>query len=393
MDTFEPHYITNVAQLEEFCESLKSDAFIAIDTEFIRERTYYPHLCLIQIAGEHAIGVIDPIATNIDLSPLYTVLNNSKIKKVFHSARQDLEIFYHLMGDLPRNIYDTQIAAMVCGFGESVGYETLVSHLVNKKLDKSLSISNWAHRPLTKKQIAYAVGDVVYLREIYLQLSGKIEQKNRRSWIEEELSELLVLENYQPNLERQLSRLKIRSSDPRILARAFEILKLRETIAESEDRPRPVILRDELIVDLAHQNPKGERELKKIRGLADRLQKYELGQRILKALASAEVLLEEDYPKITKKPSKSTTNPMILEALKLLLKYVAKENEVADRIIASQGEIERLITQKEKDTSHLLKGWRYELFGKHALKFLNGELHIACENNKVILTPVSNPDA
>jgi ribonuclease D len=387
MDQIEPHYITTVAELEKFCDAIKDDAFIAIDTEFIRERTYYPQLCLIQIAGEQAIGVIDPIGTDIDLTPLYGILNNSKIKKVFHSARQDLEIFYHLMQDLPRNIYDTQIAAMVCGFGESVGYETLVNHLVNKKLDKSLSISNWAHRPLTKKQIVYAVGDVVYLREIYQQLSAKIEQKNRRSWIEEDLSELLVIENYQPNLERQLARLKLRSNDSRILARAFELIRLRETIAESEDRPRPVILRDELIVDLSHQNPKSLGDLKKIRGLADRLQKYDLGQRILKALSAAEATPEEQQPKLPKKPSKPTTNPMVLEALKLLLKYVAKENEVADRIIASQTELERLVVQKEKDGSHLLKGWRHEIFGQHALKFLDGELYIACENNQVTLIP------
>lgn len=385
MSKNEPHYIETTPELEKFCKSLEGDSFITIDTEFIRERTYYPQLCLIQVAGENEIGVIDPLPHALDMTPLLTILKDPSIKKVFHSARQDLEIFYLLMKELPQNIYDTQIAAMVCGFGESVGYETLVKHLVKKSLDKSLSISNWAHRPLTKKQIAYAIGDVVYLRDIYQMLSSKIDEKNRQSWIEEELAELLIEENYQPNLERQFGRLKIKTSQPDVLARAFELIKLRESIAAEKDKPRPAILRDELIVDLAYQNPTSEKQLKKIRGLAERLQRFDLGSRILKALSGAEDVLEGSYPKPAKKP-KSSANPLVLEALKMLLKYVANENEVADRIIATSSDLERLILQKENDTSHLLKGWRYELFGQQALQFLKGELHITCEENAVVLT-------
>jgi ribonuclease D len=385
----EPHYIRNTAELEDFCKSLASDAFITIDTEFIRERTYYPQLCLIQVAGENAIGVIDPLPSSFDMTPLFTLLQNPNIKKVFHSARQDLEIFYLMMKQLPQNIYDTQIAAMVCGFGESVGYETLVRHLVKKSLDKSLSISNWAHRPLTRKQINYAVGDVVYLREIFQMLAAKIKEKHRQSWIEEELAELLVEENYQPNLDRQFGRLKLKTSQPEVLARAFELIKLRESVAAAEDKPRPTILRDELIIDLAHQNPTTQNQLKKIRGLGDRLQRYDLGAKIIKAASQVDAASMEQYPKLPKKLTKPLANPMVLESLKLLLRYVAKEHEVADRIIATPSDLEHLILQRENDRNHLLKGWRYELFGHIALQFLRGELHIACKQNKVVLIPVS----
>lgn len=389
MANSEPQYITNTAELEDLCKILENDTFITIDTEFIRERTYYPQVCLIQVAGENTIGVIDPLPNGFDMAPLFAILKNPKIKKVFHSARQDLEIFYLMMKQLPNNIYDTQIAAMVCGFGESVAYETLVRTLVNKSLDKSLSLSNWAHRPLTKKQITYAIGDVVYLRDIYQKLSAKIEQKQRQSWIEEELAELLMEENYQPNLERQFGRLKLKTNQSDVVARAFELIKLRESVASTEDRPRPAILRDELIIDLAHQNPANEKQLKKIRGLGDRLHRYDLGTKILKALSQADECSDEQLPKIPKKQAKPLTNPMVLEALKMLLKLVAKEQGVADRIIATSSDLERLIIQKETDQSHLLKGWRYELFGHLALQFLNGELHIACKENTVKLTPIA----
>lgn len=386
----EPLYITSVSELTDFCQLLMHEEFIAIDTEFIRERTYYPQLCLIQIAGAQTVGVIDPLVADMDLSPLFTLLDNQAVKKVFHSARQDLEIFYHLMKKLPNSIYDTQIAAMVCGFGESVGYETLVDHLLQKKLDKSLRISNWAQRPLSKKQIIYAVGDVVYLREVYLKLNQQIERQNRQSWIEEEHAEMLSEEIYQPNFERQLAKLRLRSNNSHVLARAFELVKLRETIAEKEDKPRLKILRDEFIVELAHQNPQTAEDLSKIRTFSERPYKPNLQEKILDALRLADSLPEDQCPRLLKKPSKGPANSMVLEILKLLLKYVAKEQGVAERIIASSGELERLITLKEKDDSHLLKGWRNDLFGHLALKLLQGELHLTCQKNKMILTGVEN---
>jgi ribonuclease D len=382
-----PLYITTTSDLAAFCRSLKqSNSFVAIDTEFIRERTYYPHLCLIQVAGKEETAVIDCLEKEVDLSPLLDLLYDPTLYKVLHSAGQYLEIFYFLMGKLPQNIYDTQVAAMVCGFGESVGYETLVSQLLKESLDKSLRVSNWAHRPLSDKQIAYAVGDVVYLRDVYEKLSQSIEQQNRQSWIEEEMEELLNEEIYQPNLERLLHRLGLKSRHPHVWARAYHLLKLREQLAQESDKPRPSILRDDVIIDLAYQNPLTQEDIQKVRGLFDKPAHYRLPEQTLKAMSDANALPEDQCPKLPKAPNKTKAHPMVVEALKVLLKHVSKEHKVAERLIASATELEELTSTEKRERSHLLKGWRHEIFGKLALQFLQGQCQIACKNNQLIFT-------
>lgn len=377
--------ITTTQDLALFCESISKDDFIALDTEFMRENTYYPILCLIQVAGTEHHGLIDPLAKGMDLSPFIEILKNAQIRKVFHAGRQDLEIFYNLMGTLPHNIYDTQIASMVCGFGDSVGYETLVNEILKKTLDKTSRVSDWSIRPLSQKQLKYALLDVVYLRDLYEHLVTRIEESGRSSWISEELNVLSEEKTYVLDLEKYLSKLSFRKSKPEYLARALAILKVREDFARNKNIPRGWILRDDFIVDMALLNPQTLDDFKGIRGLYDRLMQHKIGPTLLEALKN--VAPEKLDPNLLKNTARieKKVNPDLMEVLKLTLKLVARSSQVSEKLIATNRDLEDIIREGENATTACLKGWRHEIFGQKALALLQGHLTLKVSNNTLVL--------
>lgn len=391
--TTEYDYIQTTKDLEAFCSEahadLLEDDFLTLDTEFIRERTYAPQLCLIQIATHKKAAIVDPLAEGMDLQPLLDLLSNPDILKVLHAGRQDLEIFLALMGELPKNIFDTQIAAMACGFGESAGYETLVKKITQNALDKSARFSNWAQRPLTTKQLDYAIGDVTYLREIYTHLSTRIKKEGREHWISEEIQIALDPKTYEVNPQRLLFKLKLRSSKPSVLARAFYLVKWREAQAETEDKPRQTIMRDELIIELATQNPQSIDDFRKTRGLRDKNLSRKIGDVIINLLKEASALPPEDCPKLPTPTNEVSVNPLAQDMLRLLLRYIAEKEQVAEKILASGKDITTLIRQGEKADIPCLKGWRYDIFGKVALDLMNEKISLSLKEGKLILNKTS----
>ncbi|HSV29168.1 MAG TPA: ribonuclease D, partial [Candidatus Omnitrophota bacterium] len=259
--------IADTASLAEFCQRLASAPYVTVDTEFMREKTYYPQLCLVQIGGPDDAKAIDPLAPGIDLEPLFELLRNPKVLKVFHAARQDVEIFLHMMGSVPAPLFDTQVAAMVCGFGDAVSYENLASQLARARIDKSMRFTDWALRPLTEKQVQYALGDVTHLRVAYEKLVKKLEKNGRIEWLAEEMAELTTPETYRVNPENAWKRLKPRSSSPKFLAVLKELAAWREREAQERDIPRQRIVRDENLMEIAAHHPTSVEELSRTRGL------------------------------------------------------------------------------------------------------------------------------
>lgn len=375
--------ISTTEKLITFCKKIENEDFIAVDTEFIREDTYWPKVCLIQIAGSQDIALIDPLSVEIDLSPLFEIMKNENIIKVFHSAYQDLEIFYFLMKELPKPIFDTQIAAMVCGFGESVGYETLVNSMVKTPLDKSSRYSNWARRPLTDKQLKYAANDVIFLRTIYQKLFERLQNNDRFLWIKEEMEELQNIDSYKVQPEKAWQRLRPRSGEPRFLARLQALGAWRELEAVHKNIPRGRMLRDEILVEIAAHNPNSSEELCQIRGISTKLATGIVGTQIMSVLSSANEIPSEECPTLHAKIGKLGAPSTLIDLLRVLLKIKSQESQVAERLIATTKDLDSLIMLKEEAPIDVLKGWRYEIFGKVALDFLNGKVSIFLEDRKI----------
>lgn len=366
--------ISDTSTLRKFCEELVAEGpgFIALDTEFMREKTYWPKLCLIQVASRKARVLIDPLASKMDLAPFFEILKNPSIVKVFHAARQDMEIFYNAMKSLPTPIFDTQVAAMVCGFGESVGYEALVSNLLKQKLDKSARFTDWSRRPLTEAQKRYALDDVIYLREIYEILLEKIHKNSRDSWIEEEMRTLNSPENYNLDPEEVWRKIKFKKTNPRFLARLQALGSLREKSAQKWDIPRSWVLRDEVVSEIALNPPKSLEKLKQVRGF--KATHPGLASQILEALKKAETLPEKDCPNLKAPAREAKGDPLVGDLLRILLKHQTNLHGVARKLVASSETLDRLAASKEDADLPVLKGWRHEVFGKVALKLLQGSL-------------------
>lgn len=380
--------ISTTESLITFCKKIENENFITVDTEFIREDTYWPKVCLIQIAGEQETALIDPLSSNIDLSPLFKIMKNDNIVKVFHSAYQDLEIFYLLMKDLPKPIFDTQIAAMVCGFGESVGYETLVKSIIKTPLDKSSRYSNWARRPLTEKQLKYAANDVIFLRVIYQKLLERLQKNDRFSWIKEEMEELQNVDSYRLQPEQAWQRLRPRSGEPRFLARLQALSAWRELEAEHKNIPRGRMLRDEVLIEIAAHNPISLEELSQIRGISIKLATGPIGSQIINVLNSANTIPVEECPTLHPKTDKLGASSILIDLLRVLLKIKSQDSHVAEKLIATSKDLDALIILKENAPIHVLKGWRYEIFGKTALDFLNGKISISLKEQKIFMTEI-----
>ena len=372
-------------ELKEACKKLNKAKFITIDTEFIREKTYWSQLCLIQVCSSESEFIIDPLEEDIDLKPFIKILNKKSILKVFHSGRQDIEIFFKISGKIPSPIFDTQIAAMVCGFGDSVGYEKLVDKLLRKKIDKSSRFSNWAKRPLTNKQLNYAIGDVTHLFEIYPLLNDALKEKKRTRWLDEELKILTSENTYNTDPELAYKRLKIRGYDLKTRGVTFQLAKWREERAQNNNLPRGRVIRDDIIYELSSMKPKSINEIMSLRSFSNGLRLKEnvineIQEQILIGLS----LKEENLPKLPEKRKLPHGTNSRVSLLKILLNSISEENEVAQKLIASTQDLEDLIADDSADIK-TLKGWRYDLFGKKALDFKNGKVAITMEENNVIL--------
>lgn len=377
--------ITTNSELQSFCNSLSNVPFITVDTEFLREKTYYAKLCLIQISGPdkdaRAIDVLSE-EEELDLTPVWDLMNNKNILKVFHAARQDLEIIYNLSGKIPAPLYDTQIAAMVCGYGEQAGYEALVTSICKIKVDKSSQFTDWSHRPLSKKQLNYALADVTHLVDIYEHLEDQLTSKNRQSWVAEEVEALTDISLYKIDPYETWRRLKIRSAKPKDLAVLKELSAWRETEAQKRDVPRARILKDETLLDLAFQKPLTDTDLARIRGISADMARGKFGKLILEVVGRGVSIPEKDYPELdAKKPLPPKLAPA-LEMLKMLLKIKSAENDVAAKLIASSSDLEDYV--QNPDEEHPLRnGWRFEIFGKDAAKMLEGKLGLTIHKNKI----------
>ena len=366
--------IIDSESLSLLCGRLSHAPYITVDTEFMREKTYWPQLCLVQLADENEAAAVDVLAEDMNLRPLLDLMANKKVLKVFHAARQDLEIFYRLMGALPAPLFDTQVAAMVCGFGDSAGYETLVRSLTEHTIDKSSRYTDWAQRPLTEKQIDYAVADVTHLREVYSRLAQNLEKNGRSEWLEEELSDLLDNGNYTFSPDAAWRRIKSRAANPRYLAILREIAAWREREAQSRDLPRGRILRDEALVEIAHHAPTTSSGLARIRGLGQKLADGPMGRKLIVAIQAGLDVPESNLPRIKKnKPLPRGIGP-VTDLLKVLLKHKCEEHDVAQKLIATGDDLEKIAAYGDKAEVRALHGWRRDIFGNDALAVRSGNL-------------------
>jgi len=363
--------ITDTKALADFCQRLSSESFITVDTEFMRERTYWPQLCLIQVAGKDEAYAIDPLAPGIDLAPLYALFANTAIMKVFHAARQDLEIFLQLAGVLPTPLFDTQVAAMVCGFGDSIGYEPLAAQLAGARIDKSMRFTDWSLRPLSPKQVTYALADVTHLRVIYEKLVAKLEANNRISWLDDEFAELTTPATYRVEPEDAWRRLKPRSGNAKFLAVLSELAAWREREAQQRDIPRQRILRDEAVMEIAANHPTNAADLARTRGLGKGLAEGKMGVSIMEAVARGMALPEDQAPRLPERVDVPRGLGPVVELLKVLLKMKCDQHDVAQKLIAGSAEIEAIAADDNADVP-ALKGWRRELFGEDALRLKHG---------------------
>ena len=375
--------ISDTRELAAFCERIAKSPFVTVDTEFMRERTYWPKLCVVQLGGAEEAAAIDALADGIDLAPVFELMQNRDLLKVFHAGRQDLEIFYHLTGKLPEPIFDTQIAAMVCGFGDAAGYETLVTKLTRAHLDKASRFTDWSARPLTERQVAYALDDVTYLRKVYEKLGKKLAQNGRAEWLAEEIVTLTSPETYDPNPEEVFRRIKTRSASPRYLAVLREIAAWRELEAQRLDLPRSHVLRDESMVEIAHHMPTTPAELARTRGVGRRLAEGSAGAALLAALARGKALAEKDCPQPIDRPAMPNGLGPVTDLLKVLLKMKAEESGAAQRLVASSDDLDLIAAFGEEADVPALRGWRREVFGKDALKLCRGEIGLAVRGKRL----------
>lgn len=375
--------ITTTGDLDTFIAELEQGPYAAIDTEFMRDQTYWPKLCLVQAAGPEAQGIIDPLTPGIELDPIYRLMANPAVVKVFHAARQDIEIFHHQGGVIPEPFFDTQIAAMVCGFGEAASYETLVRKLAKADIDKSARFTDWSRRPLSKRQLEYAMSDVTHLRQLYEILSGELSKTGRTTWVEEEEATLMSPATYRLDPADAWRRLKPRSGNKRFLAVLAGVAAWREREAQSRDIPRNRVLRDETLLEIAAHPPLDAEHLEHIRGLPNGYAQSRAGKALLAAinesLTAPPPELAPAGPRLRREPS-----PAALDLLKTLLRLRATEFRVAPRLVADIADLERLASGETEGIA-ALHGWRGNVFGHDALALCAGRLAISLDNGEAVI--------
>ncbi len=382
--------ITDTQALSEFCKRLATHPFVTVDTEFLRESTYWPILCLIQVASDDEAALIDPMADGIDLTPFFELMANTSVVKVFHSARQDLEIILKLGNLIPMPLFDSQIAAMVCGYGDSISYDHLVQKICKVQIDKSSRFTDWSRRPLTDKQKSYALADVTHLREIYKSLNKQLNDAERHLWLSDEMTILESRSTYIVEPENAWKRLKMRARKPIELAVTQELAAWRESEAKSRNQPRGRIIKDDAIYEIASQQPDKIEMLGRMRALPKGFDRSKFAPQVIDAVKRAKAIPREKLPTIPKPVRRPEGSSAVVELLKVLLKLVCEEHKVASKIIATVDDLDKIAESDAADVA-ALKGWRRELFGEAALKVKAGKLGFALSpNKKVVLVPIGD---
>jgi ribonuclease D len=379
--------ITDTESLEKLCERLARSDFVAVDTEFMRENTYWPDLCLFQVASREEAAAIDPKAEGIDLAPLLELLvNNDEVLKVFHAGGQDIEIVVNLTGRTPYPMFDTQIAAMALGLGEQVGYSNLVESLLGRNLDKGARFTDWARRPLDKRQIDYAIGDVTHLAELFPKMLERLMKTGRGAWLDQEMERISDPANYLNDPSLAWKKVKVQSRKADVLGRLKALAAWREVEARSKNLPRGRIMKDETLADIAMHPPADQDALGKVRGLSAAWRTNDIGGRMMEALSHAAPLPAPEMPaRDERAPGLGREGALVADLLKLLLKIRARESNVAPRLVARSEELEMLAAGR-RDGLSILEGWRFEEFGRDALDLVEGRLAFAIRNGKLVMT-------
>lgn len=384
-------FITTTDMLAEACSRLAIHPFVTIDTEFLRESTYFPILCVVQMASAEEAVVVDALAPGIDLDPFFRLMADERVLKVFHAGRQDIEIVWHRAGLIPRPVFDTQIAAMVLGYGDSISYDQLVQRITGDHLDKSHRFTDWSRRPLTQAQIAYAISDVTHLRDVYLALSADLDVRGRTEWVREEMEVLTSPDTYRLDPESAWQRLRTRVRKPKELAVLIEVAGWREREARARDVPRGRVLKDEVIGDIAVQAPTTLDKLASLRSLPKGFERSRWGEAILEAVARGLARDLKSLPRIEKARSAANGGAAIVELLKVLLRMTAERHAVAAKVIATIEDLDRIAADDDADVA-ALRGWRRELFGENALALKHGSLALAIERGRVVAVERAEAD-
>jgi ribonuclease D len=382
-----PDLITTTEALKSLCTRLAGEKFVTVDTEFMRERTYWPELCVVQVAGAHEVAVIDAQAPELDLAPLGGLLADQTVMKVFHAARQDIEIFVLRFGDVPRPLFDTQIAAMVAGFGEQVGYDAIVLSLTGSSIDKAHRFSDWSARPLSASQVTYAAADVTHLREVYTKLCLRLEQDGRLDWVAEEMAELANPANYRIDPDTAWERLRPRSGNRRFLGMVRALAAWREREAQRVNIPRQRLLRDEAVLEIAATAPATPDALARARGVGRGFAEGRIGTSLLAAIAEAKAAPEEALPQAPPAREGARPSPALVSLLKVLLVAKSEQHHVAARLVANSEDIDRLASEEAPDIP-ALHGWRREVFGEDASALKQGRIALGVEGKRIRLIPV-----
>ena len=375
--------VTSTDELAAICKRFAHFDFVTVDTEFMRETTYWPKLCVVQMASPEEGFVIDALSPDLDLAPFFKLMKNEKVVKVFHAARQDIEIAYHLGGLIPHPVFDTQVAAMVCGFGDSISYDQLVERTSGARIDKSSRFTDWSRRPLTQKQIDYALADVTHLREVYLALSARLDAQNRTEWVREEMEVLTSVDTYRLEPDEAWKRLKLRLRKPAELAILQELAAWREREAQSRDVPRGRVIKDDAIYEIAQQQPTTAVALSQLRTVPKGFERSRAAEDILAAVKTALSLPKDQMPRLPKHRATGNGNGAAVDLLKVLLKMISENHGVAAKVIATVDDLEAIAADDRADVP-ALHGWRRELFGEAALKVKRGEMALAMRNGQVV---------
>ncbi|MFM9943310.1 MAG: ribonuclease D [Hyphomicrobiaceae bacterium] len=380
------HVITTTDALADLCRRLATHAYVAVDTEFMREQTFWPKLCLVQVAGPADEAVIDPQAAGIDLAPFFKLMADTNVVKVFHAARQDIEIVHYKAGIVPVPVFDTQVAATVCDYGDSISYVNLVKRITGADLDKSSRFTDWSRRPLSASQLTYALSDVTHLRDVYHRLSADLKRTGRASWLDDEMAPLIDPKTYEVDPETAWKRLKLKVKNRKALGVLMELAAWRERLAITQDVPRNRILRDEALYDIANQQPVDVEKLGQLRTLSDGFSRSSRARDIIEAVKRGLARDPKSLPTLKNGSSSPQDTGATVDLLRVLLKAAAARHGVAPRIIADAEDLERIASEIEPDVL-ALKGWRRDIFGEDALRMKRGELALVLIGSEVAVVP------
>ncbi len=375
--------ITSTEALAAACERFAHHAFVTVDTEFLRETTFWPKLCVVQVASPDEAVIIDALAEGLDLTPFFALMANERVKKVFHAGRQDIEIVWHLANIIPHPVFDTQVAAMVLGYGDSISYDQLVQRITGHAIDKSSRFTDWSRRPLSQAQLTYAIADVTHLRDVYLKLMSDLELRGRTDWVGEEMTILTSADTYRQDPETAYERLKSRVRKPRELAVLAEVAAWREREAQARDLPRGRIIKDDVIGEIAIQQPQTHEKLAELRSLPKGFERSRYGEAVLEAVKKGVARDPKTLPRIERDKPLPNGATATVELLKVLLRMTAEQHAVAAKVIATTDDLERIAVSDDAPVP-ALHGWRRELFGERALALKAGRLALAVDQGRVV---------